>query len=113
MFWEEIMWNNFSLTLKREKTDFKELGEMIEKLYRKHGENELFRTEFEAFLIQKLEESGDIEVFRELFSRLPLSKDVKRELLQDLEEAYKTLQLKKELSTKGHIIREKLERLCR
>lgn len=115
MFWEEPLWNvNIFTRESEEETELKEVGKVIERLYRRYGENELFRTEFEAFLVRSLERTeGRVEVFRELFSKLPVSKKVKEELLEDLEEAYKTLEMKREIEKRAPLLKERLKKLCR
>ena len=75
--------------------ELQEVGTMIENLYKEYGENPLFRTEFEAFLVKLLKRT-DKQALQLLFSLLPLSKEVRKELVEDLEEAYKSLSLQKE-----------------
>ncbi|SMO74865.1 hypothetical protein SAMN06269117_12522 [Balnearium lithotrophicum] len=111
----ETLWNFFTFRSNLdEEPELKEVGRMLERKYEKYRNNEIFRAEFEAMLIGVLEKTeGDVESFRKLFKRLPLSRKVRKEILDDLEEAYKTYQLKKELAKRSFLIRERLEKLCR
>jgi len=72
------------------------LAKKIEDIYEKNENIPEFKDAFENLLIE-LMETEDIKTVYTLFLLLPIKERIKREIIQDLKEAEKTLKIKKSL----------------
>ena len=92
--------------------ELKEMAERIENLYIRYGGNELFRTEFESWLVSLIRRL-DKEKVQKIFSLLPMEEGIKKEVLADLKEAIKTVEIQEELKTRADELEEKMKKVFR
>jgi hypothetical protein len=90
--------------------ELKEMAERIENLYIRYGGNELFRTEFESWLVSLIRRL-DKEKVQKIFSLLPMEEGIKKEVLADLKEAIKTVEIQEELKTRADELEEKMKKV--
>ena len=95
---------------KEGKRELKEMAERIENLYIRYGDNELFRTEFESWLVSLIRRL-DKEKVQKIFSLLPMEEGIKKEVLADLKEAIKTVEIQEELKTRADELEEKMKKV--
>jgi len=82
--------------------NIKLIGEKIEQIYDKHKENPQFKDAFESLLIELMEMEGE-ETIKIFFSLLPIKQQIKNQIIEDLKEAQKTLEIKKALQQNKNI----------
>jgi hypothetical protein len=95
---------------KEGKKELKEMAERIENLYIRYGDNELFRTEFESWLVSLIRRMNKEKV-QKIFSLLPMEENIKKEVLADLKEAIKTVEIQEELKTRADELEEKMKKV--